>query len=121
MLGASARYGLALAIPTARGGFPTATFIANVVGSFLLGVVVVLSVERLPPSRYLRPFVAVGALGSFTTFSTFAVENVELVDAGAPLVAAVYVVATLTVGIASAWVGIATARLIPTLRRGGTP
>jgi len=120
VIGASARYGLARAIPTHADGFPTATFVANVVGSFLLGLVVVLSVERLAPRRYLRPFVAIGALGSFTTFSTFAVENVRLVDDGAIAVAVVYVVATLAAGLAAAWVGITAARLIPRFQRGAS-
>jgi CrcB protein len=120
VIGATSRYALAEAIPTPRGGFPTATFLTNVVGSFLLGFVVVISVERLPPSRYLRPFLAIGVIGSFTTFSTFAVENVELVDHGAADIAAIYLAATLVAGITAVWTGIALARIVATVHQGDT-
>ena len=46
----------------------------NVIGSFVLGVVVTLVAERWPGDKWLRPLVAVGFCGGFTTFSTFAVE-----------------------------------------------
>ena len=55
-------------------GFPWATLWVNVIGSFVLGVVVTLVTERWPGDRWLRPLVAVGFCGGFTTFSTFAVE-----------------------------------------------
>lgn len=109
-IGATARYGLEQAIPTPSSGFPVATFVINLVGSLLLGFVIVISLERLAPTRYLRPFLATGVIGSFTTFSTFAVENVELVHGGAILVPALYVPATLVGGIAASWAGIVGAR-----------
>lgn len=115
-IGATARYGLGQAIPTASNGFPTATFVINIVGSLLLGFVIVISLERLPPTRYLRPFLATGVIGSFTTFSTFAVENVQLVHGGAILVPALYIPATLAGGIMASWAGIVAARLFTTPR-----
>jgi len=111
VIGATARYGLEQAIPTPSSGFPVATFVINLVGSLLLGFVIVISLERLAPTRYVRPFLATGIIGSFTTFSTFAVENVELVHDGAILVAALYVPVTLVGGITASWVGIVAARL----------
>jgi CrcB protein len=112
VVGASGRYAIADLVPTGTDGFPTATFLTNVAGSFLLGLVAVLAVERLPPGRYLRPFVATGVLGAFTTFSTFAVESVVLVDHGRPTLAVVYVVSTVVVGLAAAWCGVAAARVL---------
>src|SRR4051794_23305189 len=58
MLGASARYGVAQWIPTPHDRFPWATFWTNVSGSFLLGLFLVWILERFPPTRYVRPFVA---------------------------------------------------------------
>jgi CrcB protein len=110
-LGASARYGIERAIPAASDGFPWATFLINVSGSLVLGVFLVVVLERLRPSHYLRPFVATGFIGSFTTFSTFAVETDLLIKGGHIATAAAYMVSTLTVGLLCAWLGLGVGRL----------
>ncbi len=105
-IGAAARYGVAQAVDTTDGGFPLATFVVNVLGSLLLGL---LSAVRLDAAGgsvgYVRPFFAVGMIGSFTTYSTFAVENVALVEQGDVAVAALYVPAMLVSGLAAAVAG----------------
>lgn len=113
MLGAAARYGIARLLPTSAGGFPWATFIENLSGSFLLGLVLVLLLERFPPSRYLRPFLATGILGAFTTLSAFALETVLLVKDGRAVTGVVYALASLTAGLGLAYAGILAGRLIP--------
>lgn len=110
VIGATARFALTEAMPVSDGGFPVATLSANVVGSFLLGLIAVASVELWAPMRYLRPFLAVGLIGSFTTFSAFAVEGVLLVDGGDLLVAAIYVPTMLAAGLCAARVGIGVGR-----------
>jgi CrcB protein len=110
MLGATARYAIVQALPTAPGAFPWATFWANSTGSLLLGFLLVVIVERLPASRYLRPVLATGVLGAYTTMSTFLVEVCLLVDDGHPVTAAVYGAATLVAGVGLAAVGVAAAR-----------
>lgn len=109
-LGAPARYLMADLIGVGATGFPWATFWTNVAGSLLLGVLLVVLVDRFPPSSHLRPFVATGFLGSFTTFSTFVVEADLLVDGGQPATAAAYVTATLVVSLTAVWLGIAGGR-----------
>lgn len=109
-LGAAARHGLAQLVEVRAGGFPWATFLVNVSGSFALGVVLVLVLERFPPSRYLRPFVATGFLGSYTTYSTFALESVLLTRDGHASVAAAYVGASLVAGFVAAGAGMLVAR-----------
>lgn len=109
-LGAPARYGLDLAVPTAAAAFPWATFVVNVTGSFVLGALLVLIVERWPPRRYLRPFAATGFVGAYTTWSTFMVDADLLVRNGHPGLAAVYVGASLAGGLLAVAAGIVAAR-----------
>src|SRR6185295_14847300 len=80
-LGSAARYGLARALPSPATGFPWATFLTNVTGCLLLGVLMVYVLEVWPPRRYVRPFLGVGFLGGYTTFSTYTVELLTLLDA----------------------------------------
>jgi fluoride exporter len=104
-LGAPARYGISLAAHVDPGTFPWGTFWTNVSGSFALGLFLALVLERFPPSRYLRPFVATGFLGAYTTYSTFAVEADLLVKNGHLGIALIYVVASFGAGLTATWVG----------------
>jgi CrcB protein len=117
-LGGPARYAISLAVPLATGSFPWATFWANVSGSFLLGVLLTLVIERWPPTRFVRPFAAVGFLGSYTTWSTFVVEADQLVARGHPAMAAGYIVASLAAGLTAVYAGILVGRLWPGTERG---
>ncbi len=118
-LGAPARYGVAQAVHITPGTFPWGTFWINISGSFALGIVLGLLLERFPPSRYLRPFVATGFLGTFTTYSTFAVETDLLVKNGHVAVALAYALASVMAGCASVWAGLVLARAAPVTRRHG--
>jgi len=118
-LGAPARYGVAQVVHVAKDSFPWATFWTNISGSFALGLLLVLILERFPPSRYLRPFVATGFLGAYTTYSTFAVDTVVLTKDGHAGIALAYAAASLVVGLVAVGTGIWAARAIP--RRAGGP
>ena len=117
--GAPARYGLAQVIHVAPGTFPWATFATNISGSFALGLLLALILERFPPTVYLRPFVATGFLGAFTTYSTFAVETDLLVKQGHAAVALAYAAASLVTGFVAVWAGIWAARAVPVRHRAG--
>jgi CrcB protein len=110
MGGATARYELAAHIHVPAGGFPWPTFWANISGSFLLGVVLAVLLERFPPSRYARAFAATGFLGAYTTFSTFSVETDLLIKDGYAGTALLYVGASLGVGLAIALLGLLVGR-----------
>lgn len=110
MGGATARYLLSTWLHPGADGFPWATFWTNVSGSFALGALLVVLLERFPPTRYARAFLATGFLGAYTTFSTFSVETDLLVRDGHAGVAAAYVGASLAVGLAAAWIGTAIGR-----------
>ncbi|MGO8673622.1 MAG: fluoride efflux transporter CrcB [Capsulimonadaceae bacterium] len=78
-LGALARYivGYAISIrfPTS---FPWGTFVINITGSFIIGLVSTLVAERMLVSPNWRPLVTIGFVGAYTTFSTFEYETVQL-------------------------------------------
>ena len=106
MLGASARYGIARAMPVEPERFPWATFLTNVSGSLVLGLLLVVLVEHGIGGRYARPFLATGVLGAYTTMSTFAVETSLLVKDGDVLLGVTYAIASVAVGLAAAVAGI---------------
>ncbi|MCA1845461.1 MAG: fluoride efflux transporter CrcB [Actinobacteria bacterium] len=112
-LGAPARYLLGKAVYVSPGTFPWGTFWINVSGSFALGVLLTLVVERWPPTRFARPFAAVGFLGAYTTFSTFGVEADRLISAGRMAIAAAYVAGSVVGGLAAVYLGISLTRLWP--------
>lgn len=120
MLGAPARYGIAQVVHITPGTFPWGTFWINVSGSLALGFLLGLVLERFPPSRYLRTFLATGFLGSFTTYSTFAVETDLLIKNGHVGVALAYAGGSLVVGLAAVWAGLAAARITPLPGRDGS-
>jgi CrcB protein len=113
MLGASARYGVARALPVQPGRFPWATFWTNLSGSFALGLLLVVLVERFPATRRVRPFLATGILGAFTTMSTYQVETAVLVKDGHGGTAVVYALGSLLGGLTVAYLGIVLARRVP--------
>lgn len=98
-LGALARWVVAEALPHEPGQVPWDTLLTNVSGCLLIGVLMVLVVERWPEHTLVRPFLGTGFLGGFTTFSTYAVDTRSLLAADRPGVALGYVAATLLVGL----------------------
>ncbi len=113
MLGATARFKLAEALPIEPGHFPWATFWANISGSFLLGFLLIVLLERFPPTRYVRPFLATGILGAYTTMSTFTVETALLIKDGHTATALLYGLGSVIAGVVLAYAGIVVARLSP--------
>lgn len=92
---------------------PVATLVVNVVGSFVLGVVLVWAGAKLAPASAGHVGVSaltVGFLGAFTTFSTFAAETVALQESGRGMAAAGYVVASVVLGVGAAVAGLALGR-----------
>ena len=116
-LGAPLRYELSRAFPVAAGQVPWITFAVNISGAFVLGVLLTFVLERWPPTRYVRPFLAIGFLGAYTTFSTFAVESDLLVKDGHVGIAALYTGLSLVAGTVAAFLGIVGGRAWPGLGR----
>ena len=111
-LGASFRYltGVGLMRLIGPSSFPVAILTVNVVGSFLMGVFVVLAAQRGLTSW--APFVMIGLLGGFTTFSAFSLEAVTLYERGDVTQAALYVILSVVLSIAGLMAGMMLARSI---------
>jgi fluoride exporter len=108
VLGAAARYGVGLLLPHSAGTLPLGTLLINVVGGFLIGVLI----DAVAGRPLLRPFAVTGILGGFTTFSTYAVDTEQLLAAGRLAPAGAYLVATLVGALAATWLGLALARRV---------
>jgi CrcB protein len=90
--------------------FPMATFLVNVAGCLVAGILagLVTKLEMFSPDA--RLFLFTGLLGGFTTFSAFGVETVALLRRGEMGVAAAYVLLSVTAGIVGVWLGMAVVR-----------
>ncbi|MFO0415075.1 MAG: fluoride efflux transporter CrcB [Bacteroidota bacterium] len=100
--GSILRFAFSLLIRT--NGFPLATLIINIAGSFLLGIVIAFSEKNaiIYPWKYL---LAIGLCGGFTTFSTFSMESLEMLKQQEYLILIIYVLTSILLGIAAAWAG----------------
>ena len=108
-LGASARYLVNIAALRLAGtGFPWATITVNILGSFLMGALVVIFAQK--DLTRLAPFLVTGVLGGFTTFSAFSLDAVALWQRGEVLPAAVYIVGSVSLSLAALLAGMAVAR-----------
>ena len=89
--GAILRYLFGL-IPLRSGsGFPLTTLAINVIGAFIIGLVVALAQKNPLLSPNLILFLKVGVCGGFTTFSTFSLETFKLLESGNPWIAISYI------------------------------
>jgi CrcB protein len=89
-------------------GFPVATLVVNVAGSFLMGVLVVVLARK--GGTDLAPFLMTGILGGFTTFSAFSLDALTLWERGEALTAFTYVAASVLLSLAAIAAGLALAR-----------
>ena len=98
-VGAIARYVLAVWIGQRWGrSFPLGTFVINVSGSFLIGLLMTILAERFTENPQWRLLLVVGFLGAYTTFSTFEYETGALLKDGEWLYAGVNVIGSVFVG-----------------------
>jgi len=105
-LGAIARYGVAVWIGRQWGrSFPLGTFVVNVSGSFLIGLLMSLFTERFMVNPQWRLLFVVGFLGAYTTFSTFEYETGTLLRDGEWLIASLNMVLSVLVGFAALKLG----------------
>jgi CrcB protein len=112
-IGSGARY---LVSTWAQGwlgsAFPAGTLAVNVLGSFLICVVMHLALTANLIGTDLRFFLTTGVLGGFTTYSAFGHETLQFAREGSYLMAMLYVAVTLVLGLAAGLAGIAVGRLL---------
>ena len=110
-IGASLRYGVGKAAFKAFGpGFPWGTFIANVSGGLLMGMLTGWLAFRVSGGEHLRLFLGVGLLGGFTTFSSFSLEALRLIETKSYGAAGFYIFGSVILAIAAVFAGLIIAR-----------
>ncbi len=106
LVGSVARYWIAGWVQSVNGtGFPLGTLAVNVSGSFVLGLVMALSLERGLISADVRILLGTGLCGWYTTMSTFSYETLALLQSGSPIAAVINIGLTLVVCLTSVWLG----------------
>ena len=102
-IGSMLRYAFYLAITVKQ--FPLATFAVNIIGSFIIGMALTLSLKDDFILNNWKLFLATGICGGFTTFSAFSLENITMLQNGKYFIALVYILSSIVLGIAAAWLG----------------
>jgi CrcB protein len=112
-LGSIARFWLGSYITYRMGArFPYGTFVINISGSFLIGLIVTLLAERAQWSPNWLYLIPIGFIGAYTTFSTFELEAFRSVRTGDLLLALLYVTSSVAVGFIAVWLGVLAGRTL---------
>ena len=113
-LGSLARFWVGSAVASRIGTkFPYGTFIINITACFIIGFSIVFLGKRTeinPAWRYLIP---IGFIGAYSTFSTFEWETFSSLQLGTFLLAGLYVVLSIILGLVAVWCGVVVARVVP--------
>ncbi|MEP2784792.1 MAG: fluoride efflux transporter CrcB [Pseudoruegeria sp.] len=108
-IGASGRYLVGVGVMRTLGaGFPLATLIVNIFGSFLMGCIIVTLMHK--ETLHYAPFLTVGLLGGFTTFSAFSLDAITLYERGQFEMFALYVTGSVLLSIGAVFLGMALMR-----------
>ena len=110
-IGGAMRHGVNVGAAKLFGyGFPFGTFIVNVLGSFLMGLLAGYFAYRAGVPQHMRLFLTTGILGGFTTFSAFSLDAALLVERHSFGLAAGYVAGSVAAGVAALFLGLAVFR-----------
>lgn len=111
-LGAAARYWLSGWVPgKVESDFPVGTLVVNILGCFLIGLLMSAFEERFLTQPSIRIFLTIGILGGFTTFSTFSFETVALLRDGEMLYATLNILVSIVTCIGGTALGMYIGRL----------
>lgn len=98
-IGSVLRYLISLIDFKSAADFPYATLIVNVIGSFLIGLIVAFTIVKVDMNPNLILFLKVGICGGFTTFSTFALESTQMMQSGKVWLAILYMLLSIILSI----------------------
>jgi CrcB protein len=87
------------------GPFPLATFTVNIIGSFLIGIFIALSIKQSEFNSSWKIFLATGICGGFTTFSSFSIENLQLIQQGKWMTSLLYIAGSILLGVIATAIG----------------
>lgn len=93
-------------------GFPWGTLTVNILGSFLIGLMVELLALRYSLSHEWQGFIIIGMLGGFTTFSAFSLEVGLMIEKGQISTAALYALGSMFVGVVALFAGLFAGRAL---------
>lgn len=93
-------------LPVSAFSHPLMTLLINVTGSFILGLLAILFVRKIPVSAEIRLAVTAGIMGGYTTFSTMCKDAVTLSLSKSVLLAAAYLAVTVILGLSASWAGV---------------
>lgn len=111
--GAAARFLLTEKVYHLTGrDFPYGILVVNALGSFLMGLLAILLLQKFPDNHALRLGVMVGFLGAFTTFSTFSLDTLNLIQTGEALKAFLNILSNVIICVLAVWLGMAAAKQI---------
>jgi CrcB protein len=111
-LGGMARHAVNMAAARLGYAFPWGTLAVNVVGSFLMGVLVAWFALRTGVPQHVKLFLTTGVLGGFTTFSAFSLDAALMWERGALAELALYVGASVILAVVGLFAGMAAVRLL---------
>jgi CrcB protein len=112
-IGSSARYLLDGAVyRVLPATFPYGTFVVNVTGCLLFGLVLGVTEDRFSVGTAARTFVLIGILGGFTTFSSFTFETLQLLRDGEWLRGTVNIAGQVLGGLLALWAGMTASRMV---------
>ncbi len=112
-IGAAARYWMqGLIYGRIHSGFPFGTLAVNVLGCFLIGILMTAMEERFLVHPSLRIFLTIGILGGFTTFSSFSFETIQLFRDGELLFALANILVSIILCLTGTWLGVQLGKLL---------
>jgi len=112
-LGSVGRYLVGLfAVRLWGSNFPWGTFIVNIAGSLMIGILVEAVARAMNQSADMRVFIVTGFLGGFTTFSSFSLDTMTMLERGDLVPALLYVLGSLLIAFVAVFAGLALGRMI---------
>ena len=110
-IGAVGRYWFSGFMQKYSDRFPLGTLSVNLLGSFILGLLATLFLEKVIVNQEIRLFLLIGVLGAFTTYSTFSLETLNLMRSGEWILAGFNILANIIGTLIAVWLGLSIAKL----------